>query len=113
MSTVVLAVDVFLSMWDASHWTRGLDKIIRSQKSFLLCKHYYCVRANVRSLLRHYATDGGEVSLTRRPSFIDIDLIAAIVFMPGDSVYLRIYTQQVQHIHKRQHLLVHKTNNTE
>jgi hypothetical protein len=40
----------------------------------------------------------------------DIDLLAAIGAMPGGSVYVRMYIQQVQHIEKLQHLLVHRTN---
>jgi hypothetical protein len=31
---------------------------------------------------------------------IDIDVLAAIGLMPGGSVYIQIYTQQVQHIKK-------------
>jgi hypothetical protein len=34
---------------------------------------------------------------------VDIDLLAAIGLMPGGSVYVQMYTQQVQHIHKTAH----------
>jgi hypothetical protein len=33
----------------------------------------------------------------------DIDLLAAIGLMPSGSVYVRMYTQQVQHIHETAH----------
>jgi hypothetical protein len=35
--------------------------------------------------------------------YIYIDLLAAIGLMPGGSVYVRMYTQQIQHIHKKAH----------
>jgi hypothetical protein len=40
----------------------------------------------------------------------DNDILAAIGLMPGGSVYVRMYTQQLQHIEKWQHLLVHRIN---
>jgi hypothetical protein len=64
---------------------------------------------------------GGESAIHFRAKLIEavelfdidifyIDLLAAIGLMPDVNVYVRIYTQQVQHIEKLRHLLVHRTN---